>query len=307
MSRTFFAYHLTHVFGRFGLESYYTNSTKPQEGDTVYVISGDDGPEGEGKEYWLEGIFRIYRKTRGPWALKGKSGEKRNYDYRLSMSPVRVPDQPIPLNYAPWYNRLEVRNYFASGQNFNPLPVDPDYKQRFDNLLSGFGQADALELADDLDEIQKTVVNPTNRDALVKARIGQGKFRTDVTEIWGLGEVCPLTGIDVPELLIASHIKPWRESDERERLDPANGLLVATHVDKLFDRHLLSFRFEKDEFFVEVHPRVRQVAKNLGIAKHDRLKTIYLSPSLTRKVATYLVSHYERFKQKICNDVPSAS
>lgn len=204
------------------------------------------------------------------------------------MSPVRVPEEPIPLNLAPWYNRHEVRNYFASGQNFNPLPVDPDYKHRFDNLLSGFGRADAIELAEDLDEIEKTAPNTTERDALVRARVGQRKFRADVTEIWGLGEVCPLTGIDIPELLIASHIKPWREADGSERIDAANGLLLATHVVKLFDRHLLSFRFEKEEFFVEVHPRVREAARMLGIKNESRLNITYLSPSLTRQVATYL-------------------
>ena len=53
MSRSFFAYHLTHFFGPFGLESYHTDSTKPSEGDLVYVISGDHGTEG-GKDYSLE-------------------------------------------------------------------------------------------------------------------------------------------------------------------------------------------------------------------------------------------------------------
>ncbi len=44
-----------------------------------------------------------------------------------------------------------------------------------------------------------------------------------------------------PELLRASHIKPWAGSSDRERLDPFNGLLLAVHLDALFDRALMTF------------------------------------------------------------------
>lgn len=308
MSKTFFAYHLTHFFGPFSLDSYYTNSSKPQEGDRVYVISGDENPDStKGKDYSLEGVFTVHRKTRGPWALKALSGMNKQFEFRLSMAPIRVPDRPIPLDIASWYNRLEVRNYFASGQNFNPIPTDPDYKTRFDNLLSGFGQIDALELAEDLAELEKTPLGSTERETLVKARIGQGQFRSDITSLWRLGEKCPLTNIEIPELLIASHIKPWRDSDDQERLDPHNGLLLATHVDKLFDRYLLSFRYESDEFRVEIHPRVRNAAKNLGVTQGTRLKTTHLTPSQTQKIACYLAEHYQRFLQRVSSDTPTCN
>jgi hypothetical protein len=62
----------------------------------------------------------------------------------------------------------------------------------------------------------------------------------DVARLWGKGEACALTGIAFSEFLIASHIKPWRGAGNAERLDPTNVLLSAVHVDKLFDRHLLS-------------------------------------------------------------------
>ena len=47
--------------------------------------------------------------------------------------------------------------------------------------------------------------------------------------------------MDRPEHLIASHIKPWRESDNRERLFEGNGLLLTPTVDHLFDRGFISF------------------------------------------------------------------
>jgi predicted restriction endonuclease len=50
-----------------------------------------------------------------------------------------------------------------------------------------------------------------------------------------------VTGCRVPELLRASHMKPWRISSNRERLDPANGILLSANVDALFDAGLVTF------------------------------------------------------------------
>lgn len=80
------------------------------------------------------------------------------------------------------------------------------------------------------------------RDQLVRARRGQGLFRFRVFQI---ETACRLTGIARPDLLIASHIKPWRLCETtHERLDGANGLLLTPHVDRLFDRGLISFSEE---------------------------------------------------------------
>jgi hypothetical protein len=77
------------------------------------------------------------------------------------------------------------------------------------------------------------------RDQLIRARRGQGLFRFRVFQ---LERACRLTGIARPDLLIASHIKPWRLCETtHERLDGANGLLLTPHVDRLFDRGLISF------------------------------------------------------------------
>ncbi|MDP3521846.1 MAG: HNH endonuclease [Hydrogenophaga sp.] len=294
MSRTFFAYHLTHHFGPFSLHSYHTNNTTVREGDQVYVVSGDD-TIGGGKDYSLEGLFRIHRRIDGPFELMNLKGQPATFQYRLSMSAIRVPDAPIPLQQAPWYDRQEVHRFFSSGQNFNPLPIEPDYKERFDALLAGFGQSAANELADDLAEIERTVPDATQREAFIQARIGQGRFRADVTRLWGRGEVCALTGIALPELLIASHIKPWRDSSNEERLDPANGLLLATHADKLFDRHLLSFDLQRGELRSVIAPIARSDAARLGLTPGMQLRAAQLSPSAARRLEAYLAGHFGRF------------
>ena len=75
---------------------------------------------------------------------------------------------------------------------------------------------------------------------LQKARLGQGQFRDGVMAYWQ-GK-CPLTGINEPELLRASHIIPWnRCEDEADRLNPNNGLLLSSLWDAAFDRGIVSF------------------------------------------------------------------
>lgn len=93
------------------------------------------------------------------------------------------------------------------------------------------------ELVQDLHDILKSP--DTMRVALVQARIGQGAYRADLMKAWN-GR-CAVTACAIPEMLRASHVKPWRASDNAERLDSQNGLILAAHLDALFDRGLVTF------------------------------------------------------------------
>lgn len=80
----------------------------------------------------------------------------------------------------------------------------------------------------------------TEAERLVVQRVGQHVFRRGLIDYWN-GR-CALTGLDMPELLRASHIKPWSDcASDAERLDIHNGLLLAAHVDAAFDCGLLTF------------------------------------------------------------------
>ena len=86
--------------------------------------------------------------------------------------------------------------------------------------------------------IGRTDISPTTKEQLIKARRGQRRFRTNVR----LKEKgCRVTGTTNPKHLIASHIKPWCKSTDEEKLNGWNGLLLAPHVDHLFDKGLISF------------------------------------------------------------------
>jgi hypothetical protein len=95
-------------------------------------------------------------------------------------------------------------------------------------------------LEKDLEELNaRTDLTSTQRESLVKARLGQGKFRTEMLALWD--GACAVTGLTMQPVLIASHAKPWAVSDDQQRTDPNNGLLLIANIDRLFDRHLVSF------------------------------------------------------------------
>ena len=106
----------------------------------------------------------------------------------------------------------------------------------------------------------QAVVSTTERDALTKARLGQGLFRHRVAE---QEPICRVTGLARQEFLIASHIKPWRDSTHPERLDGASGLLLSPHVVKLFDRHWISF--ESDGQLIWQHEAAGDALRCWGI------------------------------------------
>jgi hypothetical protein len=90
------------------------------------------------------------------------------------------------------------------------------------------------QLSKDLSEIKGT-----SKTRLIQARLGQGKYRTDLFFVWE-GKCC-ISGCDQKALLRASHIKPWRSCTDKERLDPMNGLLLTPNLDAVFDQGYISF------------------------------------------------------------------
>ena len=80
----------------------------------------------------------------------------------------------------------------------------------------------------------------------VKTRVNQSVFRQIVLANYDYR--CALTGIDLSELLVASHIIPWAEN-KQERLNPENGICLSSLYDKAFDRGLISFTNDKQVLF----------------------------------------------------------
>jgi len=91
--------------------------------------------------------------------------------------------------------------------------------------------------------LERTDIGPREKQTLVNSRRGQGKFRSRVGEH---EDRCRITGTTAKQHLVASHIKPWALSDDEQKLDGFNGLLLAPHIDHLFDGGFISFRDNGD-------------------------------------------------------------
>jgi len=115
--------------------------------------------------------------------------------------------------------------------------------------------------------------------------VGQGQFREEVEREWE--RKCVVLKISTREVLRASHIKPWRESSNEERLDRDNGVLLAAHLDALFDRYLISF----DE------NGIMMISSRLDANDRDKLK---LGGGLGKRPSAqmngYLECHRARFE-----------
>jgi hypothetical protein len=107
----------------------------------------------------------------------------------------------------------------------------------------------------------------TEVERLAVQRIGQDIFRAALADYWGTR--CPITGITDPALLRASHIVPWSECDDAQRLDVHNGLLLSALWDAAFDTGLVSFAHDGT---VLARPELSSAARTaLGLDGEPRL------------------------------------
>jgi hypothetical protein len=110
---------------------------------------------------------------------------------------------------------------------------------------AGWEVLDKTDVAKEIDEetqvkdiTDRVGIGPVEKQNLVKSRRGQGIFRHNVLN---REKQCRVTKITDPDHLRASHIKPWSKSTDTEKLDGNNGLMLAPHVDHLFDKGWITF------------------------------------------------------------------
>lgn len=125
----------------------------------------------------------------------------------------------------------------------------------------------------------KTLPRSTEAEQLVVRRVGQDIFRESLLDYWE-GR-CAISGLAEPRLLRASHIKPWaRCESDTERLDVFNGLLLAPHLDALFDQGYITVS-DSGEVLVTQHlsPQARLalgLAPTLGVQGLQAAHRAYL-------------------------------
>lgn len=129
------------------------------------------------------------------------------------------------------------------------------------------------------EEVAKIEAEPptiTEALRLTKQRVGQNLYRKALMDYWG--GACAVTGIHLPELLRASHAKPWADcATDAERLDVFNGFLLSAQIDALFDSGLITF---DDNGELVTSPRLDPFhEKLLGVAGNPPLHLRWISPN----------------------------
>lgn len=109
---------------------------------------------------------------------------------------------------------------------------------------------------------------------MVRQRVGQQIFRQAMLEYWD--NACAVTGIALPEVLRASHTKPWSEcASDAERLDVFNGFLLSANLDALFDQFLITF---SDEGGLLVSPAITEKVLQQQVGLDRQMKIRWLAP-----------------------------
>ena len=114
-------------------------------------------------------------------------------------------------------------------------------------------------------------ISATETERMVRQRVGQDVFRYALMRYWE--NACAVTGISQPEILRASHAKPWADCEsDAERLDAYNGLLLTANLDALFDRGLISFG--SDGILLIGNALSDEIVRQLGLDKNLRMRWI---------------------------------
>jgi putative restriction endonuclease len=130
-------------------------------------------------------------------------------------------------------------------------------------------------------------ISGTEIETIVRRRIGQDIYRKAMLNYWG--GACAVTGIDVPEVLRASHAKPWKDCEnDNERLDVYNGFLLNANFDALFDRCLITF---DDLGKIVISPHLTQTQCNL-LNIHSEIQLRWVA----KEHLTYLHFHRSLFE-----------
>lgn len=174
--------------------------------------------------------------------------EKAAADCGFEMTPV-VHDDAVEMRSARFPEIVRVAS--VGGQRFAVSASDPTILGLAPGLaarhIEGFASLYGLlretaahartkpdRVADQFKAQTSAMPRSTEAERWVVQRVGQGLFRAALLDYWQ-GRCC-VTGLDVPDLLRASHIRPWSKCDnDEQRLDVFNGLLLAPHLDALFD------------------------------------------------------------------------
>jgi len=228
-----------HIHGLFGGDQQSGIST-PKDHPVIFAFTGEAGFSHGYRDFWDDdGIFHYYGEGRAGnmhYTRKNLAVEQHMADGKKLLI-FQMMGKGRPYRYLGEFVRLssyiqpstpDTNGALRNAIVFRLQPLESDHVT-FDVL------------GDELAVCQAEVssgVEETAKKKLVEVRTKQRLFRE---RLIGIEKGCRITGIEDLRFLRASHMKPWANSADRERIDGQNGLLLTPHVDLLFDRGWISF------------------------------------------------------------------
>lgn len=185
---------------------------------------------------------------------------------RLHELLLRVSEEQKDHEHSPWF-LPEQRSYLRDGfikaalGQYRHFLAAHQHEQALLDLFRNH-QGDPDELAGllnreiDLPDFLETELEGKEAVRQVKVRRNQNVFRSMILETYD--NRCCVTGLDLPELCIASHIIPWADRADT-RMDPRNGLCLSATYDKAFDQHLITF---DEDYRLVVSREIREHYRN---------------------------------------------
>lgn len=255
----------------------------------IFIFSGKSGHQHGYKDGWDnpnvftytgEGQVGDMKFTKGNLALRDhlKNGkrvflfESGNKGFVKFISEVEFFDADyFETHDTAGATRLGIKFFFKRMGAY--IPVQPSL---FDSPLLA---------AEPIMNYEINVPNETERQGLVTSRVGQGAYRKRIIHRWEYK--CAVTGFEKLDVLIASHILPWASSDDNQRLDVHNGILLSPTYDALFDRHLISF--ENTGKIILSDSIEAQAFKKIGVTGQEKIN------NLSNYNFDYLEKHRIRF------------
>jgi hypothetical protein len=168
--------------------------------------------------------------------------QRRNPKYSFRVGVILSKEEVLKINNFEQYFKNRAKELFTiydytaavksvTSKNLSETSMenDKDYKANIQREIESF----VSSITEDIE------ITETEKEQVVKSRIGQSAFKKALLNV---EKKCSLCGVSDERFLIASHIKPWSQSNHQERLDFNNGLLLCPNHDALFDKGLISFK-----------------------------------------------------------------
>uniref|UniRef100_A0A6C0H0M9 HNH nuclease domain-containing protein n=1 Tax=viral metagenome TaxID=1070528 RepID=A0A6C0H0M9_9ZZZZ len=253
----------------FSLTNYGSGLCINAVGKCIIEFYNCENPLNHNKGEWINDGWRIDVK----WEILETKPHIKQYFDRI--------ESLLPIKYSP------ILKNGNAPQHCYVSAISDNLGNLFKELIGSQYNFEELIEQNIINEIEnRTDITITEKEQIIKSRIGQGIFRKNVL----IKEPkCRISNISKLELLIASHIKPWKKSNNHERLDGNNGLMLNPTVDKLFDKGFISFT---DDGIILISNITEEELNSLGI---DITKNI---GSFSKEQCIYLDYHRKNILKK---------